>query len=150
MLVTVNTDASFHPDHKLGAFAFWIVCNQGRILQSGPLKEANNSTDAEIRCIANALQVLLQSKFTGISKIIINSDALHAFQKIDKKAAANTPENKCYHLLKAIREKHGIASKQIHEFRHVKAHSGTKEARKWVNDWCDKRAKQHLREMINK
>ena len=28
------------------------------------------------------------------------------------------------------------------EFRHVKAHTGKDDARSYVNDWCDKNAKQ--------
>ena len=70
MIVTINTDASFHPEYSIGAYAFWIVCNQGKIVRSGELKKAENSTDAEIRCIANALHCLKRSHFTGISKIV--------------------------------------------------------------------------------
>lgn len=39
MLVTINTDASFHPKYKVGAFAFWVVSNQFKITKSGYLKE---------------------------------------------------------------------------------------------------------------
>jgi len=145
MIVTVNTDASFHPVHKVGAYAFWVVCNQGKILKSGRLKNAKNSTDAEAMAIANALYSISISDFTGITKIIINSDCLPAIQKIKSTAKEPTAYKYCYNVIKKIRIKNGITGRRIHEFRHVKAHSGTKEPRKWVNDWCDKEAKKHMR-----
>ena len=147
MLVTVNTDASFSPQHKIGAYAFWIVCDQGRIIYSGPLPEASSSTDAEIRCIINALKALADSKFTNVSKIVINSDALCAFNMIQPKAKKGTTAKTCFEVLVRLRNKYNHKV-DIHEFRHVKAHSGTAEKRKWVNDWCDKTAKKILREKV--
>ena len=36
-------------------------------------------------------------------------------------------------------------NKAIIEFRHVKAHSGVKDKRSYVNEWCDAEAKKQLR-----
>ena len=150
MIVTVNTDASFHHEYKVGAFAFWIVCNQGKIMHSGELKEAKDPTDAEIRCIANALHALLNSRFTGVTKVIINSDALHAFDRCGRSAQAGSPGRKVHNILQSLKDRHSVSGRPIHEFRHVKAHSGTAEKRKWVNNWCDKAAKKMLWEKINR
>lgn len=152
MIVTINTDASYSPQHKIGAYAFWIVCNQGKIMRSGPLKEAKNSTDAETKCIANALYCLLNSDFTGITKLIINSDSKPSFDKI-KKNSSDSVGKLCSEYITQIREKHvnkKLHGKCFHQFRHVKAHSGIGNARKWVNDWCDKKAKEALRNMYPK
>ena len=124
MIVTINTDASFNGHYKIGAYAFWIVCNQGRILFSGPINEAINPTDAEIHCMVNALKTLLNSKFTDVSRIIINSDALHAFTMIKASAKIGTSQKMCYQILEELRIKYK-SKKPIHEFRHVKAHSCT-------------------------
>lgn len=151
MLVTINTDASFHPKYKLGAYAFWIVCAQGKILHSGPLKEAKDPTDAEMRCIANALHALLKSNFTEVHKVIINSDALYAFTRIGRSKPAGSPGRIISNILRDLKKKYFSATQlhlSIHEFRHVKAHSGTENARKWVNDWCDKTAKRELGKLI--
>jgi len=151
MIVTVNTDASFHIQHKVGAYAFWIVCDQGRIMKSGALKEAVNPTDAELRCIANALHTLLKSDFVGVKKIIINSDALYAFEKVGRKKPVGSPGRKVADILRKLKEKYQSErewTKPMHEFRHVKAHSGTDVARKWVNDWCDKNAKKELKKLL--
>lgn len=147
MLVTINTDASFHPSYKVGAFAFWIVCNQGRILKSGKLKQTHAPHDAEGKCIANALFTLLNSDFNGITRIIINTDSMTCIQRMVGKGKVNTPERSVYNYLKALKKKHGIKHSNI-EFRHVKAHQGTDTPRKYVNDWCDKQAKRHMRELV--
>jgi ribonuclease HI len=150
MIVTINTDASFNSQHKIGAYAFWIVCDEGKIMKSGVLKEALNPTDAELRCICNALYCLLKSDFKNVRKIIINSDALYAFCRVGKNSN-EVPGRKCSSILRQLKEKYYKPSdyhKQIHEFRHVKAHSGTESKRKWVNDWCDKAAKRMMREKV--
>jgi ribonuclease HI len=152
MIVTINTDASWHPKFKVGAYAFWIVCDQGRITHAGPLKEASGPTDAELRCIANALHALLKSDFTDIQKVIINSDALYAFGMVGKKKQEKSPGRVCADILTQLKRKHMKVeqrAKPIHEFRHVKAHSGTAEKRKWVNNWCDKAAKRELGKLIH-
>lgn len=80
MVVTINTDAAYHSKYKVGAFAFWIVSNLGKIMQSGPLKsgEIKSSTEAEIQCILNALYALGTQKWLNITKIVINTDSLNS------------------------------------------------------------------------
>ena len=43
MIVTINTDASFSIQQKVGGYAFYIVCNRGKILKSGQIKEAEEA-----------------------------------------------------------------------------------------------------------
>ena len=148
MLVTINVDASYHPIHKVGAFAFWIVCDQGKIMQLGALKECKQPRDAELMGICNALHVLLKSNFTGVTKVIINNDCTHAHIRVKKKSDCEYGR-KAFSLLKKIKVKYEVFGKPIHQFRHVKAHSGTETKRQWVNDWCDKKAKEALWSKIN-
>ena len=149
MLVTINTDASFSQEFKIGSYAFWIVCNSGRFLKSGSFREqVENPTLAEMKCIINALHCLKKQGWTGIDKIIINTDSLngiHIFKK-DKN-----------HILKyrikygkSLSHKFDQVTKELPliEFRHVKAHTTTEKARSWVNDWCDKAAKELLRKEV--
>lgn len=146
MLVTINTDASYHPKHKVGAYAFWIVSNKGKIMNCGPLKEALNPQDCETKCIANALHTLLHSQWDGITRIVINTDSDSSIKSIKRKSKG--VNSYCYKLLIQIRKKNGIYGKPIHEFRSIKSHSGTDEKRKWVNDWCDRMAKEQMRKLL--
>lgn len=149
MLVTVNTDASYYKIHKVGGFAFWISSDQKRIQHSGLLKTVKSAQEAEIKGIANALHALLHSGITNVHKIIINCDCKKAFGEIKNKAKPGTPERHAADLLKKLRELHGVHGRQIHEFRYVAAHTGTKDARSYVNEWCDTNAKRWPRKAIN-
>jgi ribonuclease HI len=149
MLVTINTDASFNPVLKVGAYAFWIVCDQGRIMNSGVLKgEIGNSTEAEVRCIVNALHALYRARFSNVHKVIINTDCLHFHSYIGKRKRKEV-SSVFQSIASRIASEYALKSGWI-EFRHVKAHSGKAEKRKWVNDWCDKKAKEALKQMKTK
>jgi len=154
MLVTINTDASFHPSLKWGAYAFWAISNDFKITKSGVFrKKCTNPDDAESKCILNALTVVLKAH-KGLTKIIINTDSLNAiayltndrthikrYGLIGNKA---TEFNRLFILLRKSYVKIPI------EFRHVKAHSGINDKRSYVNEWCDWEAKKQLKTKINK
>lgn len=155
MLVTINTDASFHPRLKYGAYAFWAICNDFKITKSGVFRsECLSPDDAEVKCILNALQVVLFAH-KGITKIIINTDSLNAIailkndrEHIKKYVHNNLKKGKLF------RQKfHSIIRKtenrfQI-EYRHVKAHSGVEDKRSYVNEWCDAEAKRRMWSKVN-
>lgn len=150
MIVTINTDASFHSSFKVGAYAFWIVSNLGKVLHCGALRDKVNSpTEAETKCIINALVTLKKQNWQGISKIIINTDSLNSIYILEK----HSEEIIKYRLKFGGVLRNEYNKIKIHlppiEFRHVKAHKSTKTARSWVNDWCDKKAKEMLWQKIN-
>lgn len=148
MLVTINTDASFCPNSNYGAYAFWVVCNEFKITKSGVFKsKCKNPQDAEARCVINALKVVL-SAHTGITKIVVNTDSrdVVAFLGGDKEHFKTAKSKaKLKHIQEAYREvlSRSLSRAKI-EFRHVKAHSGVKDKRSWVNEWCDLEAKRQL------
>lgn len=155
MIVTVNTDAAFHPQFKVAGYAFWIVCNQGRKKGYGHLRGTMNRPDiAEFQCVINAMHILGKMKLTGITKIIVNTDCLNVIHIIKKDKVAI----KKYHLGKwglPMREKFistlrefGLNKAKI-EFRHVRSHSETNSKKGWVNDWCDRMAKLEMWRKIN-
>lgn len=162
MTVTINTDASYHPKFKVGAFAFWIVCDQGRIIHSGQLKSVKNSQDAELQCIANALHTLFKSSFTNIEHIYVNTDCQFGIQAITKgKRMAG-----CEHVVSVIKETVSILALKYKDFRtknkskkrfkkfvswrHVPAHTSGSTKREWVNNRMDELAKKALWSNINK
>lgn len=147
MLCTINTDASFHPLYKVGAYAFWIVCNEFKIQKAGFFRDfSENSTDAEMKCIVNAIHTALEKK-TKITKIIINTDSLHSINYFSNRKPKNPIMKKVRRqFLKIKNEKaRGIEI----EFRHVKAHTGKNDARSYVNEWCDTHAKRFLWKRIH-
>lgn len=155
--VTVNTDASFHPVHKVGAFAFWIRHDQGRMMQAGPLKECANSLEAEIQAIGNGLYALLKSKFTDIDYIVVNTDCTYAIDAIvDRKyrTASKKVVDRVLKIIDGLILKYNPQKKKrkrpFIEYRYVPAHTDTSTPKKYINDWCDQSAKNHLWKQINK
>lgn len=159
MLVTINTDASVIKE-EYGGYAFWIVCNEGKLQKAGYIKQkTRTSNEAEIFCLANALYSLLKSKFTGISKVIINTDSKYCIDMLT--GGGRVPNNnflfrkgwdECIVLMYEILLKNGRSLRdknKFFEFRHVKAHTGTKDARSHVNRWCDEQAKYYAKKLSN-
>ena len=154
MLVTINTDASFHPLLKYGAYAFWAVSNDFKITKSGLFKnKCISPDDAEAKCIINALKVVLLTH-SGITKVIINTDSLNAIALITndkehiKKYIGNNFVMWKHIRLAFSKIKQQSKSKAKIEFRHVKAHSGVNDSRSYVNEWCDLEAKKQLRKKV--
>lgn len=156
MIVTINTDASFSKTHQIGSFAFWIVSNEFRIKQAGLLrKKVKRPEIAEFRCIINALHILFKKDCSKVTRIIVNTDCLNVIHlvKNDKHAIARYglkgdgfPE--LVKTFKSLKSGSKIPLVPI-ELRHVKAHTSNSDARSYVNDWCDKNAKEALMKKVN-
>lgn len=165
MVITINTDASFSNTHKIGTYAFWIACDKGKFFRSGALRgSCFSSVHAEMKCIINALHFVLEGdEFKTVKKIIINTDCLFAIHKFQE-PNSEWSENKKQTIkieLQAIK----IRYKKIYndyfsdrpnkkkvflQFRHVKAHEHTDNARHYVNDMCDKEAKVQMGLLLKK
>jgi ribonuclease HI len=153
--VTINTDASFNHDYKIGAYAYWIVCDRARFKHAGVLKNCQNNIEAEVKAIANALAKLNTLNWTDIYFVIINTDCIPAINLI--KEEGKTKVTGTLEALEAInkyvtelriKSKSQFSQKQYVDYRHVKAHNGTPDTRSYVNNWCDKAAKQTLKKYI--
>ena len=79
-------------------------------------------------------------KIQKIDKILINTDSTASIYN------SLNPKTKLYFLinkyLKIVMQKTGA---QSFEFRHVKAHTNKNDKRSWVNEWCDTKAKECMR-----
>jgi len=152
MIVTINTDASFHPEYKFGTYAFWIVCDKFKITKSGYFKDkCLDPNDAEMKCIINALYTIKQHA-SEFNTLVINTDSMNSIHMFTK----DFEKIKRYKLSKF--SSHGKKfSKLIKELgrpkfhlKHVKAHTEGKDSRSYVNNWCDTEAKKELRKIIKK
>lgn len=141
--VTINTDASFNHHHKIGGFAFYIRFGNTRLTKAAPFKgRVKSAHEAEIMAIGNALYCLLHKvELPKAHWLIINCDCTRAMDEI--KAGKTELSKNVRQLWLQLRDRLGVKKAK---FRHVKAHNGTPDARSWVNDWCDKQAKAHMRE----
>lgn len=157
MTITINTDASYHPVHKVGAFAFWIVWDGGRLIKSGPLKTVNNVQDAELQSIGNALYVILKGDFKNVQHVYVNTDCQTGINALDK----GHKINQCGDTIKKVRSmvsklisKYGYTKKKnkfktFISWRYVESHSKGEDARRWVNNKIDEMAKEALWKLIN-
>jgi ribonuclease HI len=142
--ITINTDASYHIEKKVGGYAFYIVCDLFKIRKGGMFKShPANSTEAEMMSIANAVATLLaQKELPKVKWLIINTDSIPAITRIKKAAHSGNDLNKQVELLlRKLKSRLSAKSK----FCHVKAHSNIGDARSKANDWCDKEAKMWMR-----
>jgi Ribonuclease HI len=138
--------------NKVGGYAFYIICDLFKIQKGGMFKvQPTNSMDAELMCMANALYTLLiQSELPSTKWIVINSDCKYSFDLITLKSK-NLIGRKVARILKKLRVRMAVRESVMpkFEFRHVKAHNGTPDARSYINDWCDKEAKKLMRQSCN-
>ena len=148
--ITINTDASFCPETGASGYAFYAICDNFKIMKSGNFKKKPTvSWEAELFCLGNAIHtVLSQTDLPESKHIVINTDCDSMIGML------NRPQDK-------IKQKWGVPVKQVHmlagrlknvcktpkknlKYRHVKAHTSIKDARTWVNNWCDKEAKKWM------
>lgn len=146
--ITINTDASFHPQQKVGGFAFWIKSDTFKLIGHGPFKrEPENAIHAEIMCIGNALGALLFEKKINIPEaefLIINTDCKEAIKHILDKNH-NFDGYYVHKLWTRVKQK--IKSNR-NEFKHVKSYTRTDDKRSYVNEWCDTKAKEEMRKKL--
>lgn len=149
MNVTINTDASYCAKTEAGGYAFWIVCDLGRIKHSGMLKSTKQSEDAELKCLANAVVMLTNSSFNNgnIEYVYINSDCKSGMNKVGLKSE-NVIGEHIAKSLKRLFKNNPLArhtGKKRYQLRHVKAHSNKNDTRSYVNEWCDREAKKQMK-----
>lgn len=144
MNITITTDASYYNQHKVGAYAFWISTPVGKYRKSGVFKErVIDSTDAEFKCILNALHYAT-TKFNTLIKIIVNTDSMSVVDIVNKNKFYKKKRNI---LLKTYNDLKIKLNCEI-EFRHVKGHAPSVGKRNWVNNWCDKEAKKEVKKYL--
>jgi hypothetical protein len=149
---TINTDASHHPETRVAAWACWIKSTHYKIQDAGLLPGVvPNSSVAEIMAVEQALRLLdylihsepfLRAQLDGEGiKLYINTDSLWTLQALN----GNVRRSKHVAIARRIRS---LTEGYTIEVRHVKAHTKIRDARSWVNDWCDKAAKKIVRTKV--
>lgn len=140
---TVIADASFCPTTKAGGWAVWVNVNwpggrHERIKRSGTFhRRPTSSTWAEAMAVWNGIFFAYTA---GARDILAQTDCLEIVQ--NRGAPSST---KGFHTYADARAKHWPEATV--RFKHVKGHNlkNVQDRRTWVNDWCDKEAKRHMK-----
>ena len=141
--ITINTDASFCPIHKVSGYSFYIVCDTFKIKKGGKFlkQQPQNPEEAEMMCIGNAIQTLLaQKELPAVKLIVLNSDCKFGMRKI--KTADGDLGKQINGFWSELLRRTGA---RFNAMKYVRAHSGVEDARSKVNEWCDKEAKRWMR-----
>lgn len=143
MNVTVLTDASHCPDHKVAGYGFWIASERGKLPGSGAMKNlVRTSTLAEMQAVVNAVWKGIKTELIQDGdELLIQIDCESAIYAFRGKRGVADDEKEVVEQLHMILTKLNLKCK----FRHVKAHTGSLAPRSKANDACDKRAKKAMR-----
>lgn len=148
--VTLFTDASVCHDTKAAGGAFWARDAKHNASGSYVIQDVTEAHDAEVAAACMAIFNLAQHEQLGASlrrgaavRLILVVDCLAVKRALEgERQKLCPPVQKMVAAVQQLRGELGFLLK----VNHVKAHSGTKKARNWVNDWCDKEARKRMKE----
>lgn len=161
-IITVYTDASVCVKTKFAGWAAWIKYGSGpgeSFLAAGGMKEpALESTDAELKAIANAVHTVIKRLAPQNAHIVVVTDSMAALLHINGEAVLGknsrgrtwsqlSSKYKTYHRYKALADSvrailpEGCTLKA----NKVKAHCMKDGARSWVNNKVDLAAKAQMK-----
>jgi len=145
--VTIFTDASFKD--KQGGWGCWVKSNHGGFTTGGPFLQIENINHAELMAASNALG---EAALRGILDPVPGHRTFIVFC-IDNKhviGLLNGRHSNCKVEREVMQKLNRLGSLYNFTWRakHVKAHSGTKTPRTWVNDLCDKISKEQRKAIM--
>lgn len=145
MNVTVLSDASYCPKHKVAGYGFWIACGRGKLGGGGQIiEEVEDTNAAEMMAICNSIWHGVDRKLIEAGdRVLVQTDSLAAIDRLKgQRVVTLTPQQEriIAYYQKAVRRLELTVV-----LRHVKGHTGLPEARYVANRMCDKRAKDQMR-----
>jgi ribonuclease HI len=145
-IITLFTDAGFHPPSKIGSWAAWAKFSGGEPLRrSGLLRgEIRDSGLAEYKALANGLVSVIRF-FSPPPKTLIlcHTDCDELVYQLNRLSAPTTNEPKRRLVLNYVRRLQQNTETIIYG-RHVSGHKGNRTSRNAANTWCDSECTKHL------
>ena len=141
---TVITDASFCHKTKAAGWAAWIRIDGRKepIKQySSFSKKPQNSQEAEIKAAINGAFL---AKKNGADAVLIQSDCMAVVDLVNRKTKKPAVIMRWRNWLADA----GIADLPMFA-KHVKGHTTVKDARSFVNRWCDAKANEARLGMVH-
>ena len=158
MLVTIFADASFHMESQCAGWAGWAKSTRATISGSGPIKhQVASAGEAEMCAIVNAVHIAIKKGAAMAGDILlIESDCLDALGALERRTPLSSPKGRTLHGKRWVRKRKrrqtiiDVFAKVTEgyelRFKHVKGHQdGSKCARSFINNECDRNAKRHMR-----
>lgn len=137
--ITINTDASFLMSKNIGGFGIWIKCDHFTIKESGTFKNSiSDSNEAELKALINAIHIINKRKMFDHT-LVINCDNQTVRQIINKGIAPKRFLIEIEMLKDLIKPYSEVYAKKI------KGHCRGKNARQYVNNWCDTSSRKYLK-----
>lgn len=139
---TVITDASFCSETRAAGWAAYIRIDgvPEPVKAYAAFREPLiNSAEAELLAAVNGLWLARQH---GAEHLLLQTDCLAVVHLINRKYRGR--RWKLHRVLVAAFADKGLDLVAV-TARHVKGHSGVKDARSYVNRWCDRHAKAAMR-----
>jgi ribonuclease HI len=138
---TVITDASFCDKTKKAGWAAWIRIDgiDAPIKRYGSFKgKVKTSTEAEKLAAANGLFI---AQSMGADAFLLQTDCMAVVHLV----TGFTKQQGLRDEWKRTMAKCGVLGKPL-QAKHVKGHTSTKDARSYVNRWCDEMANKARRQ----
>lgn len=132
---TVISDASFDPHTKAAGWAAWVTIDGPiRIKQYGLIKKVcHTSNDAEMYALLNGIAMAMHTQ-PEIHTLWVQTDCAAVLHSIE------LGRRNFYDLYETLEKRPHVLIP-----RHVKGHTNTKDARSFVNRWCDEHAGKVMR-----
>lgn len=132
MRATIITDASWCPNTRAGGWAAWVTLeSKERLRHHGPFRtQPQSSNEAELWASLNGIVLAYAA---GARSLLVQSDCNHVVLKATASEA--------YRTMRPLK----FPEAEV-RFRHVKGHTSHAGARYWVNRWCDRNARRHMRD----
>lgn len=138
---TINTDASYNHNKKIGGYGIWIKNDDFNIKVSGQFKsEVNDSNESEIKALINAFY-LLENKNVFDNIIVVNCDNSVVRGIVNNNVISERFKNEGKLLIEFIKKYKKVYAKNI------KGHKSNFNKRQFVNNWCDKASRQYINKL---
>lgn len=146
LLITLFTDASWCPKHKVGAYAAWMKVDGRTERAAGPLRGTiASSGQAEIAAMINGFWLigkLLKPRRGTV--VIAQTDCEEVRRVLDPQRPLPPKDKRLALRLRGLEVIVGLGLAV--DLRHVEGHKGTKTKRNAVNTWCDAAAREAMGE----
>src|SRR5262245_61912983 len=141
MWVTIYTDASHHPGHRVAGWAAWIRSEKGRVVRKGRCPSyVQNSDQAELAAAFAGIYLSLVTWRGSVTGVLICSDSQNALAHIEGKRnpSKNPFTRRLTDKIHELVSQHGLYVR----CKWVRGHqSRTRGVSAWLNNECDRLAK---------
>lgn len=137
--ITINSDASYFQSKQEGGFGIWIKSDAFTIKVSGKFKgKILDANEAELKALINGFH-LLENKNLYDKTVVINCDNMTVRNIVNHRRIPKRFISEGTMLIELCKKYKTVYAKRI------KGHRSDYNSRQYVNNWCDRASRQHLK-----